>query len=288
MVSKVLKINIVAFIVNLSTGYVLISVFDLGFVGSALSTVLANLAICIVSFLHFRKSVLKIKFKNIRFNKTNTIDILSTGLPVFIARFCSVSLMILYNYICLKYAGALGIATLSISSTIYRYITTIIDALTTGAQPIIGYNYGAKQYERVKKTLKYAIITGTFFSVVIFIIVQLFSVQIVQLFNSEDTQLWEVASNSLRTLFLLIFLQGVTSIGTYYYQYIGEKRRSTLLVVMRQIILQVPLAIVLPMYLGIDGLWTAFWISDLVIFVIVVVCLIKSFLEIDKKQCVTS
>lgn len=263
---------------------VFIKFLDWGFVGSALSTILANLSICIISFLHFRKTIFKIKLKNIRFEKNDSLNILSTGLSVFISRFCSVALMILYNYICMKYAGETGIASLSIVSTLYRYIITIIDALTTGVQPIIGYNYGAKQYDRVKKSLKYAIIVGTVVSTLIFAVVQLFSVQIIQLFNSEDSQLWEFGSNAIRSVMLVIFLQGVVSMGTYYYQYIGEKKKSTILVVIRQIILQVPLSIILPMYLGSDGLWTSFWISDLIVFVIIAVCLTKSLLQINNKQ----
>lgn len=284
LISKVLKINIVAFVVNLITGCVFIKFLDWGFVGSALSTILANLSICIISFLHFRRTIFKIKLKNIRFEKNDSLNILSTGLSVFISRFCSVALMILYNYICMKYAGETGIASLSIVSTLYRYIITIIDALTTGVQPIIGYNYGAKQYDRVKKSLKYAIIVGTVVSTLIFAVVQLFSVQIIQLFNSEDSQLWEFGSNAIRSVMLVIFLQGVVSMGTYYYQYIGEKKKSTILVVIRQIILQVPLSIILPMYLGSDGLWTSFWISDLIVFVIIAVCLTKSLLQINNKQ----
>ena len=284
LVSKVLKINILAFVVNLITGCVFIRFLNWGFVGSALSTILANLSICIISFLHFRKTIFKIKLKNIRFEKKDSLNILSTGLSVFISRFCSVALMVLYNYICLKCAGETGIASLSIATTIYRYVITIIDALTTGVQPIIGYNYGAKQYDRVKKSLKYAIIVGTVFSVVIFAAVQLFSVQIIQLFNSEDSQIWKFGSNAIRTVMTVVFLQGIVSMGTYYYQYIGEKKKSTILVIIRQIILQVPLSIVLPIYFGIDGLWTAFWISDLIIFVIIVVCLTKSILQINKEK----
>ncbi len=288
MVSKVLKINIVAFVVNLITGYIFISLLDWGFIGSALSTVLANLSICIVSFLHFRKSLFKVKIKNICFNKAFSLEILSTGLPVFISRFCSVALLILYNHICRHYSGELGIATLSIASTIYRYIITIVDALTTGVQPIIGYNYGANQYDRVKKALKYAFIVGTVFSIIIFTFVQLFSVQIIQLFNPENAEIWEFAGNALKNVLLLIFLQGITSMGTYYYQYIGEKKKSTILVIIRQIILQVPFSIILPMYFGIEGLWSAFWISDLIIFVIVVACLIKSMSNIKIKQNIQS
>lgn len=284
LVEKVLKINIVAFVVNLITGCVFIKFLNWGFVGSALSTILANLSICIISFLHFRKTIFKIKLKNIRFKKTDSLNILSTGLSVFISRFCSVALMILYNYICLKYAGETGIASLSIATTIYRYVITIIDALTTGVQPIIGYNYGAKQYDRVKKSLTYAIIVGSAFSIVIFAVIQLFSVQIIQLFNAEDSHLWEFGSNAISTVMTVIFLQGIVSMGTYYYQYIGEKKKSTMLVVIRQIILQVPLSIVLPLYFGIDGLWTAFWISDLIIFIFIAVCLTKSILQMNSKQ----
>lgn len=284
LVSKVLKINLVAFVVNLITGCVFIKFLNWGFVGSALSTILANLSICIISFFHFRKSIFKIKLKNIRFEKNNSLNILSTGLSVFISRFCSVALMLLYNHISFRYAGETGIATLSIVTTLYRYVITIIDALTTGVQPIIGYNYGAKQYDRVKKSLTYAIIVGTVFSILIFAVVQLFSVQIIQIFNSEDPQLWEFGSNAIRTLMMMVFLQGVISMGTYYYQYIGEKKKSTILVIVRQIILHVPLSIVLPLYIGIDGLWTAFWICDLIIFVVIAVCLTKNILQINNKQ----
>lgn len=273
IVFKVLVINVIAFVVNLLSSFVFVKILNWGFTGSALSTILANICICILSFRHFKYDYLNLNKKYICFNLYGCFNILSTGLPVFISRFCSVALLLLYNYIANHYSGEIGIAALSIVTTIYRYIITLTDSIVSGIQPIIGYNYGANKLDRVNKTLGLAIFGGSVFSILVFWIIRVYSVKIILLFNPENILLKDFASEALKSVLLMIWTQGFSSIGTYYFQFIGNKKKSTLLVIIRQIILQVPLAFILSSFYGINGLWKSFWIADFILFIIVFGCL---------------
>ena len=198
------------------------------------------------------------------------------GLPFFLTTIISVLLLTLYNRIALIYAGSFGIAALSIVSSIYRYIVSLMNAITNGVQPVISFNYGAGKNIRVQEGLRDSLIIGTLFSSVLFGVIQLYSREIAGFFNSENEEFVAFASEALKLVMISLPLQGIINIGTNYFQYISRARVSTILVVLRQIVLQIPLAILLPLKFNISGLWASYYIADVLIFLVIVVWLIKS------------
>lgn len=98
-----------------------------------------------------KKRNIKLCLEKIKYNKILIQEVITTGVPQFIMNLASVFLLLIYNEVAKHYAGYYGLAALSIGSSIYRYITLVMNAITNGIQPIIGYNYGAQNFIRVKK-----------------------------------------------------------------------------------------------------------------------------------------
>ena len=213
---------------------------------------------------------LKIDLKSLLFIDKKLINkIIAMGLPFFLTTVISVILLILYNRVAFDYAGTYGIAALSITSSIYRYIISLMNAITNGVQPVISFNYGAKNYSRIKQSLSLSLIISTIFSLCLFLIIQIFAAQIATLFNSSDPKFIKFSSTALRLVMISLPVQGIINIGTNYFQYISFSRISTFLVILRQIIFQIPLALFLPILFGITGLWSSYFISDFLILVII-------------------
>lgn len=273
-VKEVLYINLISFVVNTGTGGIFILIFHMGFTGSALSTILANLTILVMTCYTYLKTSSKLKLKFF-FPDSKTLlkrakRIINMGLPFFLTTIISVLLLILYNRVALAYASAYGVAALSIVSSIYRYIISLMNAITNGVQPIISFNYGAQNSVRVQKSLRSSLTVGTLFSIFLFVIIQLYSKEIVSLFNSDSKSFVAFTSSALRIVMLSLPLQGIINIGTNYFQYISQPRVSTILVILRQIIFQIPLAVFLPLIFNISGLWDSYYISDLLIFLLII------------------
>ena len=255
-IKEVLHINAISFLVNAGTGAVLILVLHTGFFGSALSTVLANLAALILTFREYngKSNDLKMDLKSLLFIDKKLINkIIAMGLPFFLTTVISVILLILYNRVAFDYAGTYGLAALSITSSIYRYIISLMNAITNGVQPVISLS----------------LIISTIFSLCLFLVIQIFAVQIATLFNSSDPKFIKFSSTALRLVMISLPVQGIINIGTNYFQYISFSRISTFLVILRQIIFQIPLALFLPILFGITGLWSSYFISDFLILVII-------------------
>jgi len=270
-VRKVLFINILSFTTNLVLGAIFIARWGMGFTGSALSTVCANIAMCIVALRHYTSKKCSITLNKASFviNIALCKEIITMGFPFFFTNFISILLLTGYNRIAFRSANAWGVAALSIASSIYRYIISLMNAITNGIQPVIGFNFGAKLYKRVRLALIYSILISTAFSTTCFLGVQIFAVSITRLFNSDSIEFISYASLALKRVLLSLPLQGVISVGTNYFQYIGEGKKSTLLVILRQIVFQIPLALTLSYYQGINGLWDSYWLSDILVAIII-------------------
>ncbi len=136
-----------------------------------------------------------------------------------------------------------------------------IVGLSQGAQPLIGFNYGARQYDRVKETFKKAIIAGTCIALAGYLVINIWPTQIVGLF-SKDTALTEMSSHAMRVFFALFPVVGFQIIGSNYFQAVGKPVQSTILSLSRQALLFIPLLLILPRFWGIDGVWRTAPIAD--------------------------
>ena len=265
-------------------GYaVFIFVFKWGVFGAALSTVIGN-CVCMLlamQFLCSKKSAGNLKPSNI--NLSASKKIMSTGAPASITQFALSLVSLTFNHVAAFYGGNVGVAAYGIMYNTTMLVYMPIIGLGQGIQPIFGFNYSAGNYTRVRSTLKYSITCATIFAAGMFLVIELFSSQIISTFGGAGNKaLMDMAVPGIRIFTLLLPAVGFQMISANYFQYIGKVKQSVVLSALRQLLLLIPFAILLPTVFEVTGIWiatpTADFISLIVtaIFVRQEVCIIHS------------
>ena len=261
---------------NIVLNPLFIFTFQLGISGSALATVVSQgvSAIWVLVYFMSTKSLLRLRIANLRLDKEIIISIFKIGLSPFLMQIAASVVTVLFNFSLLKYGGELAVASIGIITRIAMLMLMPIFGLSQGLQPIIGYNYGAKNYHRVIKALKIAIYSATIFSIVGFLIVQIFDTQIIMLFN-DNPDLIEIGSHGMRIYLFMLPVIGFQIIGANYFQAVGKAGYAIILSMSRQIIILIPLVLLLPGILGLNGAWLASPIADLVAAILTGIFLMK-------------
>jgi Na+-driven multidrug efflux pump len=138
-----------------------------------------------------------------------------------------------------------------------------LQGITQGAQPIIGYNYGAKKYDRVIKAYKWAVISGTAFITVGFLLIQIFPHFFIALFRNEEGELMDLGIFCLRVSTMFFPLIGLQIFTSQYFQAIGKPLQSTILSLSRQLLFYIPLLLLLPKAFGLPGVFFAMPVADI-------------------------
>lgn len=260
---------------------IFIFVLKLGVTGSALATIFSQATCSIWILMYFTKgkSLLKLKKENMKLDTSLIKEIISIGMSPFAMQIAASLVTIMFNTNLARYGGDVAIGAFSLISSIAMLILMPVFGINQGSQPIIGYNYGAKNIARVKKALLYACIAATSISTIGFIIVELFPVQIIQVFNTSDASLVEIGSSGLRIFLMMLSLVGIQAVCTNYFQAIGKAKNSMFLALLRQVVLLIPLIILLPHFFKLNGVWMAGPVSDFISFLITLV-----FVYVDMKN----
>lgn len=255
---------VIGAIINVILDPVFIFVFQMGVKGAAIATIIGQVASFVVSVLYMPH------FKSVQLNKSSfapcakvSVNIVIFGLSSFITQFAITIVMALTNNLLAKY-GAQSVygAEIPLTATgivmkVNQIMIAILLGIATGTQPIIGYNYGAKSYHRVKKALEISLIASEIVSVAAFLIFQFAPMSVVSLFGSEEGLYNEFAVKAFRIFLMLCPLTGFQTIAAVYLQAVGKPVKSAILSLARQIIFFVPTALILPAFLGVEGvLWT--------------------------------
>jgi putative MATE family efflux protein len=268
-------------ILNALLAPLFIFVFHWGIRGAALATVSAQAvaSIWIASHFIFGRSVLKIRTVNLRLKWTIVKGILSIGIAPCVMQLAQSLLFGIMNNSLLKYGGDIAISGMGIVNSLNVLIFLPIVGFQEGSQPIIGYNYGAKKYDRVKKVLKYAIIAATSIATLGYIVTRLFPVQLISLFNSHDKALLAFGSHALTVYLFCLPVIGFQIIGAGYFQAVGKPLLSMVLNFSRQLLILVPLLLILPHFFRLQGVLMAGPLSDFLAFM-----LTASFLYLEIKH----
>ncbi|MRR09563.1 MATE family efflux transporter, partial [bacterium] len=169
----------------------------------------------------------------------------------------------LFNIQLIKYGGDVAVGAMGIINGVAMMVVFCVIAINMAAQPIIGYNYGARQYPRVKRTLTIAIAAATAFTTAGFLAVELFPGAIIGLFNRSDPGLLRIGIPGMRVLLAAFPVVGFQVVSSNFFQAIGKARISMFLNMLRQVIVLIPMVLLLPPLLGIDGVWLSGPIADL-------------------------
>jgi putative MATE family efflux protein len=249
---------------NLVFDPIFIFVFHLGIKGVAMATVLSQFLafIFVIRFFKKSKSTLPLQKRSFIPKRKVLAEIISLGVPAFV-RQSGTSLMVLITNNLLKmYGGGLAIASFGMINKLLMFVLMPLFGIVQGFQPIAGYNYGAKKLHRVKEVLIKSMGFTTILATFSWIVIQLFPRQILSVF-SGDPQLLTIATPALRISMLAIPLVGIQSIGSSLFQAIGKRGPSIFLSLTRQFIFLIPILLFLPNIYGINGVWTAFPLADL-------------------------
>jgi Na+-driven multidrug efflux pump len=195
----------------------------------------------------------------------------------FAMQFAASIITILLNSSLLKYGGDLAIAAMGVTNSLTMLILMPIFGINQGVQPIIGFNYGAKRYNRVKEALKLAIIGASIISIIGFIIVQLFPRPMISLFGKVDLELINIGSHGMRIFLSMLPIVGFQIVSANYFQAVGKPKHSMFLSLSRQVIILIPLLLILPSIFKLNGVWMAGPSAD---FISSIVTAIFIFIEI--------
>lgn len=248
---------------NIVLNPLFIFTFQLGIGGSALATVISQAvsAIWVVAYFLSKKSLLTLRYPNLALDKDIVKSIFKIGLSPFLMQIAASVVTVLFNFSLLKYGGELAVASIGVINRIAMLMLMPIFGLSQGLQPIIGYNYGAKNYDRVTKALKLAIYAASIFSIMGFLVTQFFDEQIIHLFN-DNPDLITIGAHGMRIQLCMLPIIGFQIIGANYFQAVGKAGYAIVLSLSRQVIILIPLILLLPGILGLNGAWLASPIAD--------------------------
>ena len=279
-------------VLNIILDPIFIFKFNMGVQGAAIATVISQILNFILNVLYIRK------FKSIRISKKslalqfNVIKkIMDLGISSFITQMSYVCVMSVINNLLgkygadTKYGSEIPITVVGIVMKINQILTSIILGIAVGAQPIFGYNYGAKKLDRVKTALKYVIGSSVCISTLAFILFQTIPDKLISIFGSGDDNYIEFACIAFRTYLLLCICNGVQIPSGIFFQAIGKSLKSALLSLSRQIILLIPAMLILGGIFGLTGVLAAGPVADGIAFVLACTLL---FLEIKNLNKNTS
>lgn len=248
---------------NLLLDYLLINVLDYGMQGAAWATTISY-AICFVFIFWFflsKNSELKINISHFILKKTIVSEIGSLGF-VTLARQAVVSITYLFmNNILFDLGGETSVTSYAIVARLLMFAMFPVLGLTQGFLPIAGFNYGAQNYTRVRKTINIAIKYAMIMATAVFILLMVFPEQITRMFTSDMTIISKTPSD-MRWVFAATPVIAIQLIGAAYFQAIGKAIPALLLTLLRQGLFFIPLILILPKFYGELGVWMSFPISD--------------------------
>ena len=273
-------------ILNTILDPIFIFVFGMGVKGAAIATIISQLLTAVLNILYLRKlKSIEVKIKEFKPELKTIKKVSMLGISSFITEMSFVFVVAVENNLLSKYGAQskfgpeIPITVLGIVMKINQILNSIIIGIAAGAQPIVGYNYGAQKYDRVKKTLKNVLRVSLIISSIAFILFQTIPDKLISIFGSGDVLYMEFACLAFRTYLMLCIFNGVQIPSGIFFQAIGKSGKSALLSLSRQILLLIPSMIILGQIFGIQGILFAGPVADGLAFIIAVTLLT---LEIKK------
>ncbi len=282
---KSMVIVLVATLVNIILDPILIFSLGMGISGAAWATIIAQLITSIMVIHHFlsKKSQIRIEINKLKLRLVNIKSILSIGFAPFTMQLSSVVVSIISNNALKSYGGDVAIGAMTIINSVMVLFLMSAMGVTQGAAPIIGFNFGAKHFDRVKQVLKLELIAVSSICTITFILVQAFPAMLSSIFTSEP-DLISTASTGMRLFLIMLPLLSAQIVGASYFQAIGQAKKATFLGLSRQVLLLIPLLLILPNFLGLNGVWGASALSDLISSLIAIVSLKSAFNHLSRLE----
>ncbi|MBT5016151.1 MATE family efflux transporter, partial [Candidatus Peregrinibacteria bacterium] len=277
-------IMIVSTVINLILDPILIFGFDMGLQGAAIATVTAQIITSLLALQYFLggKHSITIRLKNLKLRLSTTRKILAIGASSLTRQSAGSVSQAIMNHSLGFYGGDLAIAAFGIIAKVFMVVMMPMFGFVQGMQPVLGFNYGAKKFKRAKEALKYSMNAATVFSIMAFVIIMLFTRQIISVFTS-DAELINMSVSAAKIVFILTPFIGFQVILSGLYQALGKAVKAIFLSILRQLILLVPFVLLLPLFYGLEGVFYSFPAADLFAGIITGWMLYREFKIFDRK-----
>lgn len=251
-------------VANILLDPLFIFVLDMGVKGAAIATVISQSlsALWVLWFLCGKQTDIKIRRQYFRLERKVVKQITALGISTFVIQFTEGLIFIVLNNGLQRYGGNVHVGTMTIIQSVMQLIMTPIIGFNQGAQPIVSYNYGAKQYARVRQTIRVMLWVSLSISTVFCVVVCLFPALFARIFTS-DKALIAMVSSQMPIFLSGIWIFGIQMAAQSVFVGLGQAKISLFLASLRKIILLIPLAIILPRFWGVEGIYYAEPISDI-------------------------
>ena len=234
-------------VANIVLDPVFIFGMNMGVRGAALATIISQTLSCIwvLSFLFGKKTFLKIKPENLRLHAKIILPCVALGSSLFIMQASESIISVCFNSSLLKYGGDIAVGAMTILTSVMQFAMLPLQGLGQGAQPIMSYNYGAKNNDRVRKTFRLLLKVSFGYSIVLWAIVMLLPQMFAMMFTS-DNALLSFTSQALRIYMASMFMFGIQIACQMAFNALGKAKDSIIVAVMRKFILLIPLIYIMP------------------------------------------
>lgn len=243
--------------------------FGWGIKGAAGATVVAQALTVFYVAYYFRSGRSSLTFRPayLRLNFSVLKEIVSIGSSAFFHQVAGSLIFVVANHVLISQGGETALAVFGIIHRIVMFTILPMLAIMQGVTPIVGYNYGAKHYDRVSAAIKLAYKVAWWMGLAVFLLVMIFPRQLLAIFTS-DPQVIEMGTKALRLMFALCMTIGIQMVTGGVFQALGKARAALILALARQVLFLIPFLLILPLLLGLTGVWLAYPLSDLIGFLI--------------------
>ena len=254
---------IIPAVLNVILDPILIVYFDMGIIGAAWATSISFMACAAYTILFFfsKRSKLRFKVKQLIIKASIVSEIGSIGSITLVRQGAISILAIVLNNSLVDYGGDMALSVYGVVNRIAMFAFFPILGVTQGFLPIVGFNYGAKLYNRVSDIISLSIKWATIMAFALFVIIMVFTESIVSIFTN-DAVLIADATYAMRWVFAATPLVAINMLMSGYYQAVGKVMPALFLSLSKQIIFLVPLVLILPLFWGLDGIWYSFVFAD--------------------------
>lgn len=262
--AKAMKATLLTVALNIILAPIFIFVFKWGIKGAAWATVFASCLGLLYTILHFmdKKNAVCFTKGTFRLDKRIIMDIFAIGMSPFVINLCSSLTVVVINRGLVEHGGDMAVGAYGIINSIIMFTVLVVLGLTQGMQPIAGYNYGAKLYDRVREVFKYTVWLATCITTFCFFIAEIFPYYIARVFTDNEEMI-ELTIFGMRMLILIFPLVGFQIVTSNFFQSVGKAKLSVVLALSRQVIFLIPGLIILPQFLNLFGVWLAIPIADI-------------------------
>lgn len=279
-------IVMVSSILNIILDALFIFVFKWGVRGAAIATVISQTMVTVFVLYFFIKAEdipIKFRKKNASFDMRVVWEIFQNGLPNFYMNLFGTIVSIILNRFIIDFGGDYHLASVTIISSVSLFITMIIYGISQGAQPLIGYNFGANKYHRIVETVKLTSGVIVAISSLFLIFIEFYPKFFVYPYTS-DARLLDITGHNIRIYLLGITFVGIHSIATTYFQSIRRPKISSLLYILRYGGILIPLLYIVPKIMGINGVYLSNALSDTISGAVALIFLYIDIHSLSKRQ----